>query len=288
MRYLTVLLPIVLLVAAASCESESDFAVVLPPEVPAEAVPLATAFDPARCGTISGRVTWPGEKPVAPPFLFGSPGTEGNFAIQMIPNPNCPTIDEPSRGVVGAVVFLRGVKAVNAKPWDLKPVRVVLQDRGIQIHQGDAKPARSGFVRRGDAVAMLSVESVYHVLRARGSAYFSLPFPEPNQPLTRTFEKPGRVELSSAAGYYWASADLFVVDHPYYTLADSEGRFSFEGVPAGPVEVVAWLPGWDVKKQERDPETGLIFRQSYGSPREAIRKLTLVPQAKSEAILAFP
>ncbi len=288
MRYFTLLLPLILLVAAASCESESDFAAGLPVEVPAETVPLVTVFDPAHCGTISGRVTWPGATPVASPFLYGSPGPEGNFAIQMIPNPNCPAIDEPSRGVVGAVVFLRGVNAGNAKPWDLKPIRVHLQDRGIQIHQGDAKPSRSGFVRRGDEVTMLSTEPAYHVLRARGSAFFSLTFPEPNQPLMRKFDKPGRVELSSAAGYYWASADLFVVDHPYYAIADREGRFTFQDVPAGSVEVVAWLPGWDVKKQERDPETGLIFRQTYGTPHEAIRNLKVEPRTSSEVVLAFP
>ena len=288
MRSVTWLLPVVLLLAATSCEFESGFEVTMPPEAKAEALPVPTAFDRTQVGSIAGRVTWVGEKPTAPSFLFGSPGADGNFTLEMISNPNVPRIDETSRGVVGAVVFLRGVNAAKAKPWDLKPVRVELQHRGIQMHQGEAKPARVGFVRRGDAVAMLSVEPDYHVLRARGASFFSLAFPEPNQPLSRTFEMPGRVEFTSGAGFYWASADLFVVDHPYYTLADSEGRFTFEEVPAGPVEVVAWLPGWDVKKQERDPETGLIFRQTYGSPREAIFKLNLAPRAKSEAILAFP
>lgn len=277
-----------LLLAATSCEYESGFEVAMPPEEQTESLPIVSSFDASQAGSITGRVTWPGAKPVASPFLFGSPGADGNFTMQMIPNPNVPAIDEKTQGVVGAVVFLRGVNAAKAKPWDLKPVRVELRDRGIRIHQGEANPARAGFVRRGDAVEMLSAEPVFHILRARGAAFFSLAFPEPNQPLSRTFEKSGRIEFTSGAGFYWASADLFVVDHPYYTLADSEGRFTFEEVPAGPVEVVAWLPGWDVKKQERDPETGLIFRQTYGSPREASLKLNLAPRAKSEAILAFP
>ena len=51
---------------------------------------------------------------------------------------------------------------------------------------------------------------------------------------------------------------------------------------------MAWLPGWDVKKQERDPETGLIFRQTYGTPHESIRKLTVEPRTSAEVVLAFP
>ena len=47
-------------------------------------------------------------------------------------------------------------------------------------------------------------------------------------------ERPfGRFELTSAAGYYWQSADLFVCDHPYYAVSDGTGRFQFTQVPAG-------------------------------------------------------
>ena len=66
-------------------------------------------------------------------------------------------------------------------------------------------------------------------------------------------------------------------DSPYYALTDRDGRFSFDGVPAGPVEVVAWHPSSAVVRQERDPESGFITRQTYGPPVEAVRRATVEP-----------
>ena len=65
---------------------------------------------------------------------------------------------------------------------------------------------------------MASAEANFHILRGRGAPYFSLAFPEAHKPLTRTFDQPGRVELSSGAGYYWANANLFVDDHQIWVF----------------------------------------------------------------------
>ena len=281
MRRTNRFLPLALLFIV-GCDSEAG-----PVHIEPTPAPAKSTFDPANCGTITGRVTWDGPKPFAPSFIYGVPKPDGSFDVRLIPNPNVPAIDDTSHAIAGAVVFLRKIDPAATKPWDHPPVRVEMQDRGIQVVQGDSR-RRVGFVRRGDAVAMLSMEPAYHVLRARGSAYFSLAFPEPDQPLTRTFDKLGRVELSSGAGYYWASADLLVVDHPYYTVADRDGRFAFSQVPVGPVEVVAWLPGWDAVKQERDPETGLIFRQTYAPPLEIVRSISLELKRSAEVSFVFP
>jgi hypothetical protein len=277
------LLPFTILFTV-GCDSDSAPAVIAEPAKPATAT---RAFHPATCGTITGQVTWNGPAPVTPPFIYGVPRTDGGFEIRSIPNPNCPAIEEQAHGVAGAVVFLRGVDATAAKPWDLPPARIEMKDRGIQVVQGDHR-RRVGFVRRGDSVEMRSAEPVYHVLRARGAAFFSLTFPEPDQPLSRTFDAPGRVHLTSGAGYYWANADLFVVEHPYCTVTDRNGRFQFDAVPAGRMEVTAWLPGWEPINQERDPESGLIFRQAYSPPLEISQTIHLAPAASAEAALVYP
>lgn len=284
MRSVLWLLSVVLLFATLSCEPEPEFIPAPEPDRPAPAV--SSSFDPATCGRVVGRVTWSGERPAPVPFLFGIPGADGNFATQMIPNPNAPAIDEKSRAVNAAVVFLRGIEPSRAKEWNLPKVRIEMKDRNIRVTQGDAA-GRVGFVRRGDSVEMKSVEPVFHILRARGAAFFSLTFPKPEQPLTRTFDTAGRIELSSGAGFYWASADLFVSDHPYWTRTDAEGRFAFENVPPGSFEVVAWVPGWDVAKQERDPETGLVFRQTYGPSKESCSPVAVQPKSSIHATLQF-
>src|SRR5262249_59710045 len=101
-----------------------------------------------------------------------------------------------------------------------------------------------GFVRRGDAVTLVSRQALFHTLRARGAAFWTLTFPDPDRPLVRHFDRPGLVELSSAAGYYWMHAYLWVSDHPYLTLTDAAGRWELAGVPPGDYELAVWLPPW--------------------------------------------
>ena len=253
------------------CGSSSPAA----PDTAQPSAPTPTAFDPAQCGHISGRVTWDGPVPIAPPAQYGVASGEGSFELRPMPNPNRPIVDPVTNGVGGAVVFLVGVDERRAKPWEMPPPCVELRDLQILIKQGDDSPKRAGFVRRGGGVQMASVEPKFHVLRGRGAAYFSLAFPDPNKPLTRTFDKAGRVELSSGAGYHWAHANLFVADHPYYALTDRQGRFSFESVPASALKVVAWHPNWWPTNLERDPETGLVSRMTYAAPLEVTTPVTV-------------
>ena len=296
MRSVLWLVPIAVLFAGVSCDHEHEF---VPPEETKQTLPSApAAFDEATAGRIVGSVKWKRNEPLPKPlpFVFGVPAADGNFSMTMIPNPNVPAFEamgglnnpppEPP-GVVNAVVFLRGIDPSRAKPWDHPPVRLEMKDHNIRVVQGGFT-GRVGFVHRGDAVEMKSAEPVYHVLRARGAAFFSLTFPKAEEPLSRTFDAPGRVELSSGAGFYWARADLFVADHPYFARTDSKGRFEFENVPPGSYEVVAWMPGWDVAKHERDPETGLVFRLTYAAPIERASAIALPPGGLEVTSMTIP
>jgi hypothetical protein len=227
-------------------------------------------FDPARSGRVTGRVTWRGPIPNPPGFLHGVPRTSGpGFEFRTAENPNRPRIDPQSRAVAGAVVYLRGVKTTAARPWNLEPVAVEIGNSQIAVVQGSHR-GRVGFVRRGDSIAVSSTEAAYLVLRGRGDAFFSLPLPEPNHPVVRTLTKSGRIELTSGSGMYWANADLFVSDHPYFALTDADGRFALDRVPSGPVEVVVWMPGWKTAKTERDPDSTQVARHRYSPSIEHV------------------
>lgn len=272
----SVLPALILCLCAAGCDTSTAASGLLEPETPEPQLPAsASAFDPANCGQVTGQVVWPGPLASADDFIYGIPDGSGSFNTRMMSNPNRPRINAKSRAVAGAVVFLRGIDPSKAKPWDLPPAKVEMKDRQIVIRQGEGEAQRAGFVRRGDTVSMAAVESVYHVLRGRGASYFSYTFPDPNQPLSRTFIRPGRVELSSGAGYYWASADLFVDNHPYYTLTALDGRFTLDQVPAGNLELAVWMPGWQPLHQERDPESAVVVRQTYTPPVEVVRRVAV-------------
>jgi hypothetical protein len=244
---------------------------------PAAAPPVASPpprpetgsrFDPATAGTIRGQVLWHGDVPNPSPLAAPLPDGRGNYRPAELPNPFAPAVDGKTRGLAWAVVYLKGIDPERGRPWDLPPVRVEMRDYRIHIRQGDDEARPVGFVRRGDEIEMASADPVHHTLRARGAAYFSLPFPDPGQPLRRRLDTPGLVELTSGAGYYWAAADLFADDHPYYAATDREGRFTLPGVPPGSYELVCRVRNWHTTGKDRDPETGLIARMRWADPAE--------------------
>lgn len=271
---------------ASGCDSEQSTSAAAPP--PASTPGQPSVFQPARCGTLTGLVTWVGPIPEVPPVLYGAERADkSGWETRTTVLANAPQIDRFTRGLGGVVVFLREVDPAHARPWDHPPVTVEFRDQQLQVRQGN-RTGRTGFVPRGGHITMLSVEPGFHALRARGAAFFSIPFPDPDQPRERQFDTCGRVELASAAGHYWQAADLFVCDHPYYAVTDTAGRFQFAQVPAGKYDLVAWHPNWVVTRTERSPESGLPIRVYYAPPLETSRPVGVPAGRTTLANLTFP
>jgi hypothetical protein len=269
-----------LFVAALGCGQVEPPLPQVSDEAPEQA---ASAFDVQSACTLQGRVTWEGDLPAVAPFQarinISADGVSHERLVRE--NPNAPRIDADTRGVAAAVVFLRGVDPQRARPWDHAPVRIEQQDYRLHVYQGVAE-ANVGFVRPGDFVEMVSRQSAFHALHAGGATFFTLAFPDPDQPLSRRFKDKGLVELSSAAGYYWMRAYLFADDHPYYTRTDVQGRFLLPGVPPGHYDIVCWMPNWREERHERDPETGLVTRLVFAKPIELVQSVTASPGATGE------
>jgi hypothetical protein len=266
------LLGLVALLATGGCSDDG-----LPPASP-ELAPAAigAAFDPADTGTIEGRVVWDGPVPDVPPIVaISSP--DGNLPpdgklLCREPNPFAPRIDSESHGVEGAIVFLREVDPRRARTWHHGSVRVEASQREFRVLQ-DGAASRAGFVRRGDVIEAVNRDPKYHSLRARGAAFFNLPLVDADKVITRKLDKLGVVVISSGAGYPWMHAHLFVVDHPYYTRTDKQGRFRFEQVPKGTDAVVCWMPSWVIERSERDPESFQLARLTFAAPVEQTKFL---------------
>ncbi len=260
------------------------------PAPPPPAGPLTDAarqFDPAAAGTVSGRVLWDGDLPDVPPFRAPARALSEDPPApraQLWPNPHAPVIDSGTRGVAGAVVFLRGVDARRARTWPHPPVTVEQRDFQIHLLQGEADRP-TGFVRRGTAVTLASAQPVFHSLQARGAAFFTLTFPPDAPARSRTLERCGVVELSSGMGFFWMRAHLFVDDHPYYTHTDRTGRFTLEQVPPGRYEVVCWHPDWHEAGHELDADNGLVTRLSFRPAVTVTGQVTLEPHGKVETTL---
>ncbi len=241
-----------------------------------------TAFDPASAGIIRGRVVWTGDVPDVLAFEVRnlvSPSSPPK-PRDLRQNPNAPSIDPSTGGVRGAVVFLRHADPRRARPWNHAPVTVEFRDREMLVNQGEAKN-NIGFLRMGSSLSIVSHEKTFNALHAEGAAFFSLPFPDADQPLTRILKNRGFVELTSAAGWYWMRGYLFVDDHPYYARTDATGAFELADVPPGQYQIVCWLPNWHVKSEDRDPETSLVTRVFFHAPLEVQRDVTVEPAAEA-------
>jgi hypothetical protein len=248
-----------------------------------ENIAAGSRFQAGSAGTIHGQVAWVGNMPAVPPFEGWGPPLADNAPCEhyLQPNPNAPAINPATRGVANAVVFLRGVDPAAGKVWNLDPVR--LEQRGRQCHvlQGTTD-SHYGFVQRGDAVQMVSRDPAFHSLHAGGAAFFTLAFPDPDQARTRVLDRTGIVEMTSAAGYYWMRAYLFVDEHPYYTRTDAQGRFHLDQVPPGAYDLVCWLPNWTKARHEREPESGLVIRYFFNRPAELTQPVHLEPKREVE------
>jgi hypothetical protein len=137
-----------------------------------------------------------------------------------------------------------------------------MRDHQFHIRQGTAD-GRTGFVRRGDFVEMVSAQDAFHSLQARGDDFFARTFPEPGLSCRRRLDRPGLIELFSGAGYFWMRGHLFVADHPYYTRTDAQGRFTLPAVPPGEYELACWLPDWRPAQRELDADTGQVCRLTF-------------------------
>jgi len=245
---------------------------------------IGESFDPRASGTIRGEVVWKGPLPSVAPFEYRPKVQSPAADRQPYPNPNAPLVDGPSRGVGNAVVFLRSVDLKRSRPWDHAGVFVELSDKHLRLEQGHEQ-VRAAVARRGEPLTMKSSDDRLHIVRAGGAAFFSLTFTEPHKPRQRRLERKGLVELTSAVGHFWQRGYVFVDDHPYYARTDAQGRFVLPQVPTGNYQVVCWVPNWNVREQERDPETALVRFITFAPPVELEQPVNVV--SESEPTLQF-
>lgn len=116
----------------------------------------------------------------------------------------------------------------------------------------------------GAEFVMTTSDDTLHNIHMYGAANYNLAFPVKGQKIAKKLRKAGVVDVVCDAGHYWMSAEVHVVEHPYYTVTDKDGKFKLENVPPGTYKLTAWHEGW--KEKEKKEKEGKIDKIMFSDP----------------------
>ena len=222
-------------------------------------------------GTISGTVKWSGpaaslaEFPVTKDPAICDPESKKTVDLGRL-------IIGPQAGVANTIVYLKDIS--SGKAMDLPEQRRHLD----QLHCRYIPHIL--LVPQNATLQMESSDATLHTIHMEGAASFNLPFPFTHQITARAMSTPGLVTLRCNGGHVWMSAEMMVVQHPYYAVTDESGKFEFTDVPAGTYQIVAWHEGWvhsgkqqvyDVLSQHK------IYRPVFTEPKTWEKSVTVTP-----------
>jgi hypothetical protein len=192
-------------------------------------------------GTITGTVKWSGPVPHLPTAVINKdnqicdPNSQKTRDLERL-------IIGPQSGVANTVVFLKDI--TRGKAMNLPAERRFLDQKHCRYEPHILLVPVKGELQ------MESSDATLHTVHMDGAATYNLPFPFPNQVISRPMQTAGLVELKCNGGHTWMNAEMFVVNHPYYAITDENGKFELTNVPKGNYEIEAWHEGWTVLHQE--------------------------------------
>jgi hypothetical protein len=206
-------------------------------------------------GTIKGAVRWSGPQPHIASFLITKdpqicdPDSHKVRDLERL-------IIGPEGGVANTVVFIKHIS--RGKNFDLATPRQFLNQHLCRYEPHIL------VVPQHAALQMKSSDATLHTIHMEGAANYNLPFPFPEQTISRNMDSPGLVHLKCNGGHVWMNAEMFVVPHPYYAVTDESGAFELSDVPPGDYEVAAWHEGWQVTA--RAPALDVLTQTKIARP----------------------
>src|SRR5579862_2218169 len=226
-------------------------------------------------GTVTGTVKWVGPLPhlttlpiSKDPQICDPESTKTRDLERLIVG--------PQGGVANTVVYLKDVS--RGKAFDLPEQRRFLDQKHCRYEPHIL------LVPKNALLQMKSSDATLHTVHMDGAATYNLPFPFPDQVISRPMNSQGVVNLKCNGGHVWMNAEMFVAPHPYYAVTDESGKFELTNVPPGQYEIVAWHEGWSVAREESmfDVLTEKrVQRPLFSDPRISEKKVTVNPNETS-------
>lgn len=182
-------------------------------------------------GSISGRITWVGERPRDVVASTGAASACGE-------TDRVPTLEVgPRGGIRGAVVVLRGVREGRARDVRDTPTLRIARCR-IEPH---VLAVGSGTTLRIENTDPMLHNA--HATDASGSTRFDLGLPEQGASASLSLDRPGILRVVDDAGHPSTLGWIHVVEHPYFAVTDDSGAFRMTSVPSGQYTLEVWHEG---------------------------------------------
>jgi hypothetical protein len=227
-------------------------------------------------GKIAGTVKWSGPAPhslslpINKDVSICDPDSKHNRDLERL-------MVGPQGGVANTVVFLKNIS--SGKAFDFPEPRRSLNQKHCRYEPHIL------LVPQNAELAMKSSDATLHTVHMDGAATYNLPFPFPNQVITRPLQSAGVVNLKCNGGHVWMNAEVLVAPHPYYAVTDESGRFELTGVPAGAYEIVAWHEGWSLLRRESAFDVlteRRVQRPVFSEPRTWEKRISVAPDEASD------
>jgi len=157
-------------------------------------------------------------------------------------------VDETSRGTAGVFVYLPKAKEIHPRLKTSEAKDVVFDQEKCRFIP------HSLVVRTDQTVLVKSKDKCAH--NTRGTPLRNTPFnfslaPEDRAGSAVRLKVAERFPIPVECNIHpWMRANWLVIDHPYGTVSDSQGKFRIEDLPAGVHEFTFWheLPGYVERK----------------------------------------
>ena len=150
------------------------------------------------------------------------------------------------RGVANTLVFIKNPPP--ASTLSMKPAVIVQDHCRFTPHMIiGAKGSSIQFINNDDVLH--NCHGYYFNYTGAGlerTTAFNIAQPITGQKNNQELRKQGMISLECDAGHTWMSAWIWVTANPYATVTNSDGEYSFNGLPAGKYTIVIWHEGWEV------------------------------------------
>lgn len=134
-------------------------------------------------------------------------------------------------------VLVRITKGLEGKTFTDVPSQPVIMNQKNCIYH-----PRVAAARVGQEVIFVNSDPVFHNVKSisTNNEKFNLAMPKKDQRISKRFNKPEFFVQAKCSVHPWMSANLAIMEHPYFAVTNNQGAFKISGLPAGTYTIEIW------------------------------------------------